>query len=188
MSGSCCIHTFMIFICQVINVFVSYWWFFFFSSRRRHTRCELLTGVQTCALPILGNRERQQPGTDRRRGRPEQLQPFAAQFGWRQCRQPGKLIVELPHYGQAPTKFAAGARYRRCQSARSRAGTMTSSADRSSGFLPSFIAFSRTESDCPAPIGTELHVGPQYVMNNHKNTSTFTAELTMPHHRANAGE
>src|SRR3546814_4233292 len=27
-------------------------WFFFFSSRRRHTRCELVTGVQTCALPI----------------------------------------------------------------------------------------------------------------------------------------
>src|SRR3546814_8914735 len=32
--------------------------FFFFSSRRRHTRCALVTGVQTCALPIsqgLGN-------------------------------------------------------------------------------------------------------------------------------------
>src|SRR3546814_11224891 len=33
---------------------------FFFSSRRRHTRCALVTGVQTCALPIsltgfLGN-------------------------------------------------------------------------------------------------------------------------------------
>src|SRR3546814_15248042 len=28
--------------------------FFFFSSRRRHTRCALVTGVQTCALPILG--------------------------------------------------------------------------------------------------------------------------------------
>src|SRR3546814_13014389 len=27
-----------------------YW--LFFSSRRRHTRCELVTGVQTCALPI----------------------------------------------------------------------------------------------------------------------------------------
>src|SRR3546814_11800322 len=27
--------------------------FFFFSSRRRHTRCALVTGVQTCALPIL---------------------------------------------------------------------------------------------------------------------------------------
>src|SRR3546814_6577773 len=29
---------------------------FFFSSRRRHTRCALVTGVQTCALPILSGR------------------------------------------------------------------------------------------------------------------------------------
>src|SRR3546814_11343444 len=28
---------------------------FFFSSRRRHTRCALVTGVQTCALPIFPN-------------------------------------------------------------------------------------------------------------------------------------
>src|SRR3546814_10731172 len=28
--------------------------FFLFSSRRRHTRCALVTGVQTCALPIFG--------------------------------------------------------------------------------------------------------------------------------------
>src|SRR3546814_8323346 len=28
--------------------------FFLFSSRRRHTRCALVTGVQTCALPIYG--------------------------------------------------------------------------------------------------------------------------------------
>src|SRR3546814_1290312 len=27
--------------------------FFFFSSRRRHTRCALVSGVQTCALPIF---------------------------------------------------------------------------------------------------------------------------------------
>src|SRR3546814_4363712 len=27
--------------------------YFFFSSRRRHTRCALVSGVQTCALPIL---------------------------------------------------------------------------------------------------------------------------------------
>src|SRR3546814_14398916 len=27
---------------------------FFFASRRRHTRCALVTGVQTCALPISG--------------------------------------------------------------------------------------------------------------------------------------
>src|SRR3546814_4415876 len=31
---------------------LSFVWFFFFSSRRRHTRCALVTGVQTCALPI----------------------------------------------------------------------------------------------------------------------------------------
>src|SRR3546814_1355942 len=30
---------------------------FFFSSRRRHTRCALVTGVQTCALPILFHEE-----------------------------------------------------------------------------------------------------------------------------------
>src|SRR3546814_4660923 len=28
----------------------------FFSSRRRHTRCALVTGVQTCALPIYSRR------------------------------------------------------------------------------------------------------------------------------------
>src|SRR3546814_2351132 len=28
---------------------------FFFSSRRRHTRCALVTGVQTCALPIYAS-------------------------------------------------------------------------------------------------------------------------------------
>src|SRR3546814_10046531 len=33
--------------CLSLEVFV-----FFFSSRRRHTRCALVTGVQTCALPI----------------------------------------------------------------------------------------------------------------------------------------
>src|SRR3546814_7106299 len=31
---------------------VVFLFFFFFSSRRRHTRCALVTGVQTCALPI----------------------------------------------------------------------------------------------------------------------------------------
>src|SRR3546814_10516270 len=37
-----------VFIC-ICLVFL----FFFLSSRRRHTRCALVTGVQTCALPIL---------------------------------------------------------------------------------------------------------------------------------------
>src|SRR3546814_123151 len=36
------------FCCSLCLLFVL---FFFFSSRRRHTRCALVTGVQTCALP-----------------------------------------------------------------------------------------------------------------------------------------
>src|SRR3546814_4140649 len=32
--------------------------YFFFSSRRRHTRCALVTGVKTCALPIWRSRSR----------------------------------------------------------------------------------------------------------------------------------
>src|SRR3546814_3693918 len=35
-----------------------YLFVFFFSSRRRHTRCALVTGVQTCALPIYGHARR----------------------------------------------------------------------------------------------------------------------------------
>src|SRR3546814_7896619 len=35
-------------ICTMYNCI----YFFFFSSRRRHTSCALVTGVQTCALPI----------------------------------------------------------------------------------------------------------------------------------------
>src|SRR3546814_8959947 len=49
--------------------------FFFFSSRRRHTRCALVTGVQTCALPICGRLaagkiSRQFIGDDARRRKP----------------------------------------------------------------------------------------------------------------------
>src|SRR3546814_20829934 len=49
----------MLSICVVILFLAFSLWFcfclvvvFFFSSRRRHTRCALVTGVQTCALPI----------------------------------------------------------------------------------------------------------------------------------------
>src|SRR3546814_4337872 len=38
-----------------VSVLLCFWfWYvvFFFSSRRRHPRCALVTGVQTCALPI----------------------------------------------------------------------------------------------------------------------------------------
>src|SRR3546814_5548310 len=40
----------LLLICDVSSYVVFF--VFFFSSRRRHTRCALVTGVQTCALPI----------------------------------------------------------------------------------------------------------------------------------------
>src|SRR3546814_1273964 len=43
-----CIISFYLGLCDECRVF--------FSSRRRHTRCALVTGVQTCALPISFDR------------------------------------------------------------------------------------------------------------------------------------
>src|SRR3546814_7997004 len=42
---------FMLSLCYYWNLYLL---FFFFSSRILHTICALVTGVQTCALPILG--------------------------------------------------------------------------------------------------------------------------------------
>src|SRR3546814_3025353 len=48
-------------VCVVIGELLDYCivalFLFFFSSRRRHTRCALVTGVQTCALPIYCARQ-----------------------------------------------------------------------------------------------------------------------------------
>src|SRR3546814_8748351 len=43
----------VMFILVSVFVLLIGFFVFFFSSRRRHTRCALVTGVQTCALPIL---------------------------------------------------------------------------------------------------------------------------------------
>src|SRR3546814_7641630 len=50
-----CVYIFSISLLSFIFHFIIcfYFFFFFFSSRRRHTRCALVTGVQTCALPIF---------------------------------------------------------------------------------------------------------------------------------------
>src|SRR3546814_1051484 len=45
---------------------------FFFSSRRRHTRFALVTGVQTCALPIYRQVPIADLALDRQRGLPHQ--------------------------------------------------------------------------------------------------------------------
>src|SRR3546814_5615120 len=42
--------------------------FVFFSSRRRHTSCALVTGVQTCALPIFAEDRPLRPDHDDQRG------------------------------------------------------------------------------------------------------------------------
>src|SRR3546814_6628325 len=52
-------------ICVVYSLFLHLFYhsvFFFFSSRRRHTRCALVTGVQTCALPICAAARRPTTG------------------------------------------------------------------------------------------------------------------------------
>src|SRR3546814_8415060 len=49
---------------------------FFIASRRRHTRCALVTGVQTCALPIYRTR----------------LQVI--QKNWTDLIKPNKLVIE----------------------------------------------------------------------------------------------
>src|SRR3546814_6305983 len=58
-----CLYVFLFFFfCFLLSfVFFPFFFFlFFFSSRRRHTRCALVTGVQTCALPILPQRRNAQ--------------------------------------------------------------------------------------------------------------------------------
>src|SRR3546814_13044932 len=60
---------------------------FFFSSRRRHTRCALVTGVQTCALPIfwLGS-------------------AWGAQCGRRRCQMTIQLGQIAPDFEQDSTQ------------------------------------------------------------------------------------
>src|SRR3546814_9686315 len=43
-----------LFLCMWVSLLLLA--FFCFSSRRRHTSCALVTGVQTCALPIYAPR------------------------------------------------------------------------------------------------------------------------------------
>src|SRR3546814_9335140 len=86
------------FLCDVVMLFC------FFSSRRRHTSCALVTGVQTCALPIcsgigddqrLSGRDRILAEADVARGfgpvepvrRLEPLPAFVDQIGRASCRE-----------------------------------------------------------------------------------------------------
>src|SRR3546814_17935412 len=66
---------------------------FFFSSRRRHTRCALVTGVQTCALPICRQPEAACPPWRReRRPYPLSLPSVVSARPRRQCRSEERRV------------------------------------------------------------------------------------------------
>src|SRR3546814_3243692 len=82
----------------------------FFSSRRRHTICALVTGVQTCALPIFfrdrvvghhsyvigGNSEREHFGP------PDRIAPFITERTCEACNSYNMLKLTRHVYGWAP--------------------------------------------------------------------------------------
>src|SRR3546814_18402400 len=68
---------------------------FFFSSRRRHTRCALVTGVQTCALPISPTAKR----SPAKRKAPAKPKTAAT---------PAPAAKAAPPSSPAPTATAAG--------------------------------------------------------------------------------
>src|SRR3546814_7867365 len=90
-----------IFVCLCCGpMVVLFIFYFFFSSRRRHTRCALVTGVQTCALPISRNprthryySSRGVPGLRRalaayyQRRFDVELDPESAEIGRASCRE-----------------------------------------------------------------------------------------------------
>src|SRR3546814_5525253 len=69
---------------------------FFFSSRRRHTRCALVTGVQTCALPISCDRTR---GARTRQPRDGGLSGPACPRPVRRCRRHRLALLCHGHGG-----------------------------------------------------------------------------------------
>src|SRR3546814_3750973 len=64
---------------------------FFFASRRRHTGCALVTGVQTCALPICGNPD----------FGPEQLDAFYKSIGVQGAGSGDDAFFDAVRTGQA---------------------------------------------------------------------------------------
>src|SRR3546814_11196705 len=86
--------------------------FFFFSSRRRHTRCALVTGVQTCALPIYhaarGRAPAQTADLGRRGARGSRDdRPF---HPWRAARRPRPPGSDRPAQYRPAGQVAGGLR------------------------------------------------------------------------------
>src|SRR3546814_18764548 len=83
--------------------------FFFFSSRRRHTICALVTGVQTCALPIFFFSDLHLPGqflsgaTHARSGADAEILQQSSLLG----KLPPCCSQLIPHPSQASFESAA---------------------------------------------------------------------------------
>src|SRR3546814_2218637 len=76
-------------MCALVIVFCKV--SFVFSSRRRHTRCALVTGVQTCALPISASWPLISGGTH---------------MQFRETRLPGAYVVEMQPFTDERGQFA----------------------------------------------------------------------------------
>src|SRR3546814_3798240 len=83
---------------------------FFFSSRRRHTRCALVTGVQTCALPIFFPRSQGYLVDRRRDHRAAMLLRKTHQQSMSPCLQ--LKVIECEHRLYAARKLTDSSRVR----------------------------------------------------------------------------
>src|SRR3546814_2345201 len=75
------------------------WLSFLFSSRRRHTRCALVTGVQTCALPICGAWANIKPMPQRRTA------PAFSAFLYRYRNRVERFFSKIKHYRAVATRY-----------------------------------------------------------------------------------
>src|SRR3546814_15495132 len=111
--------------------------YLFFSSRRRHTRCALVTGVQTCALPIYADgdhrlhdavaQERRHRDREHQEGQRDegvhqaQRRPLEAAAEGSEERRVGKECVSTcrsrwaPYHVKKKIKQSATSRKKRCK-------------------------------------------------------------------------
>src|SRR3546814_19558428 len=91
----------------MIFVLVDYFVVFFFSSRRRHTICALVTGVQTCALPISARRDSTSKGRLTASPAAAQRAPVGSIRRPPCCRRPTRTARTAARAGSVPEREPA---------------------------------------------------------------------------------
>src|SRR3546814_6788516 len=104
----------MVAICMCHSFYGWLFIFVFFSSRRRHTSCALVTGVQTCALPIWMMRDNSGSGKAKNNNRDPTLKEHEAEGGHKPVRQPSGEEASIG--GNVRQIGRASCRERVCQS------------------------------------------------------------------------